>query len=185
MILINEKEVILKKDKHIILNKEEFSLTENDFDIHQKDYDFIQGKKKYCPNVQGEFFLYEVVSFDNVIVKMTYPKIGMYLDSYAADQTIEVEWINRRRTWEYNTYYEHPYQDHTGASKIYNALVADQKSELNYLILWSDQMLVYGSWKSMPDWKQLRQAYERTWWFKRSKSEIRDIQLNRILNGIS
>jgi hypothetical protein len=33
----------------------------------------------------------------------------------------------------------------------------------------------------MPNWKQLRQAYERTWWFHRTTDKLRDLQLDRIL----
>jgi hypothetical protein len=47
--------------------------------------------------------------------------------------------------------------------------------------LWGDTLLIYGVWDLMPNWKQLRQAYERTWWFYRDKDELRDIQLDRLL----
>ena len=42
-------------------------------------------------------------------------------------------------------------------------------------------MYVYGIWDIKPDCKQLRQAYERTLWFKKTKSELRNSQINRIL----
>jgi hypothetical protein len=38
-------------------------------------------------------------------------------------------------------------------------------------------------WDVKPNWKQLKQAYEKTWWFWRDSQELRDIQINRILNG--
>ena len=47
--------------------------------------------------------------------------------------------------------------------------------------MWHDYLLIYGVWDSMPTWKQLRQAYERTWWFHRNVDELRDLQLNRLL----
>ena len=66
--------------------------------------------------------------------------------------------------------------------KVQLNLVAEDKSELKSLILWGDIMYVYGIWDTKPDWKQLRQAYERTLWFKKTKSELRDSQINRILS---
>ena len=66
--------------------------------------------------------------------------------------------------------------------KVQLNLVAEDKSELKSLILWGDIMYVYGIWDIKPDWKQLRQAYERTLWFKKTKSELRDSQINRILS---
>jgi hypothetical protein len=54
-------------------------------------------------------------------------------------------------------------------------------TEINRTPIWFDDILVYGAWNSMPNWKQLKQAYERTWWFYRTEEEKRDIQLNRLL----
>jgi hypothetical protein len=42
-------------------------------------------------------------------------------------------------------------------------------------------MLIYDVWDSKPNWLQLRQAYERTWWFWRTEEEKRDLKLNRLL----
>ena len=61
-------------------------------------------------------------------------------------------------------------------------MVADgMRSELQYLILWDDEMLVYGVWDKLPGWKELKPYYEKTWWFYRDQDELRDIQLSRIL----
>jgi hypothetical protein len=43
--------------------------------------------------------------------------------------------------------------------------------------------MIYGVWDSYPSWKELRSSYERTWWFHKTKSEKRDITINKILNG--
>jgi hypothetical protein len=92
------------------------------------------------------------------------------------DQTIEVEWVDYRRTWEWNTKYDYEYD-----GKPYKNYIGELPTEIERLPLWDDSLLVYGVWDTMPNWKQLRQAYERTWWFHRTTDELRDLQLNRIL----
>jgi len=183
--ILTKEQIELKRDKHIIYSKEEYSKMRDNISEHSDKYDFFT-QKNLTPNKPGQLFLYEVLSeheYGKGNIKMTYPRLGVYLDCYSADQTIELEWVNHRRTWEYNVKYEYPFENN-GVTRIYHSLAADQRSELNYLVLWSDQMFVYGCWDSMPNWKQLRQAYERTFWFKRSKDELRDIQLDRLLNGL-
>ena len=65
--------------------------------------------------------------------------------------------------------------------RLIKGYIGQLPSEIERLPLWDDSLLVYGVWNSMPNWQQLRQAYERTWWFHRDKDELRDIQLDRLL----
>jgi hypothetical protein len=50
------------------------------------------------------------------------------------------------------------------------------------LELWlnSDQLIVSGIWKTIPNHKQLRIAYEETIWFKKTKSELRNLKINSL-----
>ena len=164
--IITKGEISEKKNKSKIFIFE----NEEDEKEHYSKFDLHKTKIK-----TGNFFLYESVTRQPVL---TYPKLGLFVDTYLVDQALEVEWIDTRRTWEYNCEYEYDY-----SGKIYTNIVAEDKSELKSLILWDDVMYVYGIWDTKPDWKQLRQAYERTLWFKKTKSELRDSQINRILNG--
>ena len=167
--IITKGQINEKKNKTKIFRFE----NKEDEKEHYSKFDLHQTKIK-----TGNFFLYESVIGGAGQNGLTYPKLGLFIDTYIIDQALEVEWIDTRRTWEYKVEYEYDYN-----GKIYTNLVAEDKSELKSLILWDDVMYVYGIWDTKPDWKQLRQAYERTLWFKKTKSEFRDSQINRILNG--
>lgn len=165
--IITKDEIREKKNRCKLFRFE----NEEDEKEHYQKFDLHQTKIK-----TGQFFLYESVTEAQPV--LTYPKLGLFIDTYLVDQALEVEWIDTRRTWEYNCEYEYDYN-----GKIYTNIVAEDKSELKSLILWDDVIYVYGIWDTKPDWKQLRQVYERTLWFKKTKSELRNSQINRILNG--
>jgi hypothetical protein len=174
------------KKEDIFKSKEKFILFDTEMDSsdifckHSEKFDFFSTNN---PNIMGQYFLYEIymdVKYDSNFYgstsKLCYPKLGIYLNSLPCDQTIEVEWVDFRRTWEWNTKYDYVYKD-----KTYKNYIGVIPTEINRLPLWNDQMFIYGVWDSKPNWKQLRQAYERTWWFHRTSDEIRDLQLNRLL----
>jgi hypothetical protein len=181
MIFNSKEEALKSKDKYIL-----FKEGEDDTDLfnnHFKRYDFFSTK---TPNVMGQFFLYELYlentyldhadkSYKSVL---TYPKLGIYLNALPCDQTIELEWVNPRRTWEWNSKYKYTYE-----GKEYSNYIGELPTDISRLALWGDSMLIYDVWNSKPNWKQLRQAYEKTWWFWRSDEEKRNIQLNRILGA--
>lgn len=156
----------------------------NLFTEHFKKYEFFNTEN---PKRMGQYFLYEKlldgryksnVPHDH---ELFYPKLGVYLNSLPCDQTIEVEWVDYRRTWEWRLEYDYEYKDKDGSVKIFKNYIAELPTEIERLPIWSDYLLVYGVWDSMPNWQQLRQAYERTWWFHRTTDELRDLQLNRLL----
>jgi hypothetical protein len=154
------------------------------FTDHFKKYEFFNTEN---PKIMGQYFLYEKLldgryksnaPHDH---ELFYPKLGVYLNSLPCDQTIEVEWIDYRRTWEWRLEYDYEYKDKDGLVKTYQNYIAELPTEIERLPIWSDYLLVYGVWDSMPNWQQLRQAYERTWWFHRTTDELRDLQLDRLL----
>jgi hypothetical protein len=149
------------------------------FTDHFKKYEFFNTEN---PKRMGQYFLYEKLldgrfksnrPHDH---ELFYPKLGVYLNGLPCDQTIEVEWVDYRRTWEWRLEYEY---EHDG--KTYQNYIGEIPTEIERLPIWHDYLLVYGVWDSMPNWQQLRQAYERTWWFHRTNDELRDLQLNRLL----
>ncbi len=155
-----------------VVNKEEFNK-------HFHKYEFF---KTNSPKKMGQFFLYEKlldgryksnIPHDH---ELFYPKLGLYLNGLPCDQTIEVEWIDYRRTWEWRVEYDYEYD-----GKTFQNYIAELETETQRLPIWHDYLLVYGVWDSMPNWKQLRQAYERTWWFHRNTDELRELQLDRLL----
>ena len=155
------------------------------FTKHFKKYEFLNTTN---PNKMGQYFLYEKL-LDGRYKSNTphdhelfYPKLGMYINALPCDQTIEVEWIDYRRTWEWNLKFDYEVKDKDGVPKTYQNYFGELPTEIERLPLWSDYLLVYGVWDTMPNWKQLRQAYERTWWFHRTTDELRNIQLDRLLS---
>lgn len=192
---MTKEEVLKSKIKSIYLIEEDKSLpidmqfTKNSpgvsvvdkklFTEHFKKYEFFNTEN---PKRMGQYFLYEKLlngryqsnaPHDH---ELFYPKLGVYLNSLPCDQTIEVEWVDYRRTWEWNTEYDYEYE-----GKTYQNYIGELPTEIERLPIWSDYLLVYGVWNSMPNWQQLRQAYERTWWYHRTTDELRDLQLNRLL----
>lgn len=175
--ILTKEQISEKRNRSISLNKQEQKLLESRLNTHHDKWDYFSTKSVL--NSPGQLFLYEQFLYDqHGELKITYPKIGIYIDLYSADQTVELEWVDHRRSWEYNVKYEYDYKD-----KTYTNIAADMRSEFRYMILWHDSMMVYGVWDKMPDWKQLRQCYEKTFWYWRDRDELRDIQIDRLLGG--
>jgi len=157
--------MILTKDQ-IIEKRNRFKVIENFSQEHHQKYEY-----ENTPN-PGQFFLYETIIDKN----LTYPKLGIYLDSYVIDMAIEHEWVDVRRTWEYKTEYEYVYN-----GKNYTAYAYDDKTAIKSIIAWNDQIYSYGVWDKKPTWKELKPAYEQTLWFKRTLPELRNLKLDNIL----
>jgi hypothetical protein len=181
--------MIYNSKEEALLTRERFINTKDDtsdmFLNHCKKYYFYTASKLDGGTLLdhrkfGRYFLYEKEVDD----KLHYPQLAIYINELPCDQTTEVEYINCRRTWEWRTEYKYLYEYRDGVGKEYTNYIAESESNIERTILWGDSMYVYGAWDSMPNWKELKQAYERTWWFHRTYDEIRDIQLNRILNGL-
>lgn len=176
----NKEEAINSREKYITVSKSDDIYDE--YLKHSKKWSFFDTHSKFKHRSFGKFFLYEEQSHkgDNSI--LYYPKLGLYINELPCDQTMEVEWVEYRpRTWEWNTKYKHTYKDHKKKDKEFTIYLGEVPTEIKRLILWNDDLLVYGAWDSMPNWRELRQSYERTWWFYRTEEERRDIQLSRIL----
>jgi len=121
----------------------------------------------------GQFFLYEKIEDDFI----HYPKLGIFLNVLPCDQTIEIEWFDVRRSWEWRQTCTLKLQD----GREYETNPCDSQSKIERLILWNDSIEVYGVWDKMPNWKELRIAYEKTVWFGMSKEDRRARKLNSLL----
>ena len=145
----------------------------NGKDLNSSEFDFIYGGISVKP---GQFFLYEKIE-EGAVPYLSYPRLGIFLNYLACDQTIEVEWFDVRRTWEFRV----PCREYDIYGKEYEAYVCDMPSEIKRMILWNDSMNVYGAWNGMPSWKELRRAYEKTIWFGKTIEQERDQKLGSIL----
>lgn len=171
--------------------REEYSKYDKLLDVNREDPEFNKHFRKWCfshskidLNETGQLFLYEIYDHDSKTV--SYPKIGVLLDFIPCDQTIEIEWIDKRRTWEYNRKYKYNFKDggYHNEEREYDFLYLSSAHRMRSLPQWNDYHLVYGVWDKLPDWKTLRRHYENTWWFHRTIDEKRDIDIERLLGHL-
>ena len=120
----------------------------------------------------GQFFLYELV-IDNKIIH--YPKLAMYINSIVVEQTEEIEYVDVRRSCEYRIGFinENGYQN----------TISSFSTNIDSVILWHNDLLVYGVWDKKPNWKELKGAYEKTWWYRLTDAQKRERKINLIVNG--
>lgn len=147
----------------------------DEYSAHSQIHEFISSKWTF--ETCGQLFLYEKgIQSVTKSVTITYPKIGIFLNSTICDQTLEIEWAHYRRTWEYNKKFKYTYKD-----KEYTSEFRNIDTRVEQMILWQDDLHVYGVWDKLPDWKELRKSYEKTWWYHRTTEQNRDFQIQRIL----
>jgi hypothetical protein len=151
----------------------------DDFLKHYKKWDFFENQNVFQHRRFGKFFLYEEVNTGGRgKVKVNYPKLAIFVNELLIDHALQVDYINYSpRTWEINSEYTVYYDGRTFTRGVY-----DRESELKSTILWGDDnLLVYGAWNGMPNWKELKIAYQNTWWFHRNIDELRDLKLKSLL----
>ena len=93
-----------------------------------------------------------------------------------ADQALESEWVNYRRTWEYHREYTY---EHEGR-EITN-YYADIPSQIQSIICWYDEILIYGAWDKLPNWKELKTYYQNTWWYYKPLDVLRHQKIDNLL----
>ncbi len=143
---------------------------------------------KTVPNIMGQYFLYEKIEYRRYKsnfpheYELFYPKIAVYLHMVPCDMAMEIEFVNRHRTWEDNAEYYTECEDKDGMKRDFGPFyISCVQTEIQRVAIWDDDILIYGLWDTMPDFKQLKRAYESTYWFKKSDEEIRDIKIRNIL----
>jgi hypothetical protein len=125
----------------------------------------------------GDFFLYQTTEYDHIEKnnKMSYPKLATFIEYLPCDQTLELRFVNMPRTWMYKVEYVY---DNEGSTST----VSERGQEIDYVIPWGNtEVYIFGKWNSMPDWKSLRRAYEKTMWYRVDKDEHRDRMIDILL----
>lgn len=156
-------------------------LSSPEFKSHYDKWNFFEfyHTLKVRLNQAGQIFLYEI--YNDSTRTISYPKIGIFLDCLPCDQTVEIEWLDKRRTWENKRKYKYNFHNE---EREYDFLDLGSIHRMRSLPQWFDCHLIYGVWDKLPDWKTLRRHYENTWWFHRSIDEKRDINIERLLGGL-
>jgi hypothetical protein len=178
------KEQYERLDKYQIIEKddEEFLKHFEQWEFFNYDESLVKldgvNEKDVRLNTPGKIFLYEKLLTDKN-KRIYYPKIGIYLNGLPCDQTIDVEWVDWRRSWEYRRKYE--YVNDKGKTKDLDFCYLS--TQVQSLPIWHDYLLIYGVWDKLPNWKELRKYYERTWWFHKTIQDKRDIMLNQLIHG--
>lgn len=152
MKIFNSKEEAKLSQVKFIHIESNLTVDYSELTKHSNGFDFFNR------NIEpGDYFLYEKIeNIDNKTL-VHYPKLGIYLNALPCDQTIEVEWFDVRRTFEYNTKYKY-----THDGNEYQINLSDSESEIKRLPLWHDELLIYNVWSLKPNWKELRKSYYKT-----------------------
>ncbi len=184
--ILEEYHKIDKKVSWSSEKDESGNFTQTEFRKHFDKWNFFDFEKTFrilgedvILKDSGQIFLYEKFEDDGNKQTVFYPKIGIYLNCLPCDQTIEMEWVNTRRTWEYHKHYERQGLNPMDEPKKY--LFADCATIIQRQPQWCDYLMIYGVWDRLPKWQELRKYYERTWWFHKTIEEKRDIQINSLL----
>ena len=119
----------------------------------------------------GDHFLYQIVDNDGI----SYPKMAIFVKYLSCDQTVELQFVDRPRTWMDNIKYI------SNSNFGYESIVSDSLSNFTTHIEWNSMIYIFGIWDKSPNWKEMRQAYERTIWFNKGIDWVRDQQIKRIL----
>ena len=123
----------------------------------------------------GIKFLYEYVDEED---NLHYPQIGMFLHSTSDHQTIDLEFVVARRSFEKKKTFKYK-----SNGKVLDVPYINYRSRITNLVtLSTESFLIYGAWYKLPDWKTLRNHYENTWWFHKTIVQKRNIKVNSILN---
>ena len=153
----------------------------NGFNLNNTEYGFSHSGVK-----TGQFFLYEYMerkhdrkSESDYI--LNYPRIAIYLNSRLVDMALEIDFFNVRRSWESKHEHKLTYNDRDGVERSYADYPSEIATKIESIILWDDSVNVYGVWDKLPDWKELRKAYEKTIWFGITTEEMRDRKLKSLL----
>ena len=147
-------------------------MTEDEInDYNSKDY------KKYQNMTLefGDIFLSQIILSKDGKYLMTYPQINVFIKYNICDQALVYEYVKKPRTWMYKQeYISNPRYD-------YKSSIYENMSKVDEHIDWYDMMYIFGHWKTLPNWKELRQAYERTFWYFKGKDFYRNCQIDRLL----
>ncbi len=116
----------------------------------------------------GDHFLYQIISNHYTEKRedaiMSYPSIGTFTNYNIADQALEYEFITPMRTWETR------FKPSQGTWYPTTRLCSH--------IEWDESIYIFGVWKSFPDWKEIKKAYKKTFYFRENRKD----KINRILN---
>jgi len=166
--ILTEQQVKDKRNLYKEFNREEFDVKE-----HYEKYSVLENIPK-----PGNFFLYENLVNDHIDNKdiISYPRLAIYINGYVVDMAPEIEYVDVRRGWEYRVEYEYEYN----GSK-FSQYAAEDKSQLKSFIDWHDHIFIYDKWETMPNWKELKKAYQKTIWFHTTTQQNRERLLNNIL----
>ena len=129
-----------------------------EFNSHFKKWNFFGYSDTLRTSLKdpGQIFLYEI--YDGGDKTISYPKIGIFLNYQPCDQTLEMEWMDKRRSWEYNRKYKWNFNSGTyhNTEKEYDFCYLSSEYSLKSLPQWMDYHLIYGVWDRLPDWKTLK-----------------------------
>lgn len=171
--MIDKDKLYNDLDKYInVKDSEDFNQHFKIWNFYDYEKEFIKRGEKYIIK-PGDLILYEEFGGDN---RVCYPKVGIFINYSVLDMASSLEISPIRRSWEYNRKYKYNHNNFE-----YEHTYSTISSRIIEYIQWGDYLMIYGIFSELPNWKKLKPYYERTWWFKKTKEQIRDLKLNTIL----
>jgi hypothetical protein len=163
-----------KRFPDIFINKDHPNYSDFSKRIKSNDWDFYTIMNRENLRLKpGSYFLYERVEpvrDSNKGVLISYPRLGIYLHEYMVDMTTEVEWVDVRRSYEWRL-----------EIKDRLTLSDDRETKIQRQIQWDSFLMVSGAWKNYPNWKELKEAWKRTWHSYEPVDILRERKLNFLI----
>ena len=183
MITDEERKIIDDSYKAAILSRHKVApIICDDTSVFDQFNFWGNGANPNCSLNFGDIFLYQTIHWTSTyshkpeVGEMTYPKLATFIEFLPCDQTLEFRHVNKARTWMWNVEYI------ANPQFNYMSSVAERGSEIDSFIPWGkDEIYVFGRWASMPDWKQLKRAYEKSFWFYTTKEDLRNRAIDTII----
>jgi len=142
-----------------------------------KKYGVIGGKDTTLSF--GDWFLFEIIEIKYIDGEnksfLCYPKLAIFMGYLPCDQTLEVEYVEYKKTWEDRLCC-------SDNSPEENEFLFHSSPKTKSHIEWNDTMFVYGMWKSKPNWKELKESFVKTKWYHKDKNAVRQLRLNNLLS---
>lgn len=117
----------------------------------------------------GKFVVFQQIQDDN----MYYPQMGVYVNSSLLDMAVCHSILEPPRSWMYHTEIK---------SDDYEYFISDFNMEVKDYVNWGSSIIkIFAIYDKKPNWKELKEAFEKTMWYELTDEQERNRAINRIL----
>lgn len=140
-----------------------------------KDFDFVKYNEYYADELigdleYGKFVVYPYSLGDGYI---SYPQMGFFVKISVWDMATVYSILEFPRNWMDRHKIE--YDGRVMWNSDYDVNI------INY-VNWGDSMIhIFGVYDKKPTWKEMREAYEKSFWYELTEEQKRNRSINNIL----